>query len=298
MPVEEERPTRVELYDSGAMCHISPYRDDFRTYHALDTLLFLNAANGQQFPAVGTGSMVVNAPNSGGQSELTLENVLHAPSVGYTLVSLGALDDLGYRIAIGGGHLEIQSHGRERLARITQSARGLYHVSHEGEGGYAVEIVTVMELHRRMGHIAPASARKLVEAGLVTGIALDPSLREEHCEVCIFARATQRSVPKLRVSDQAQHFGDEIHTDVWGPTPVSTQRGQRYFITFTDDAMHFTCTYLLVAKSDVFSTYCQFEAWVKMQNHCGAIKVLRSNRGGKYLSEGFDKHLAATGTAR
>ena len=98
--------------------------------------MFLNAANGQQFPAVGTGSMVVSSPNGVGQSDITLENVLHAPSVGYTLVSLGALDGLGYRIAIGGGYLDIHSRTGERLARITQTARGLYRVSHEGEGGY------------------------------------------------------------------------------------------------------------------------------------------------------------------
>src|SRR6266702_2612522 len=176
--------------------------------------------------------------------------------------------------------------------------RGLYCVSHEGEGGYAIEIITVMELHQRMGHITPASARKLVEASLVTGIVLNPNSCKEHCEVCIFACATQKSVPKLWVSDQAQRFGDKIHTDVWGPAPVSTRCGRCYFVTFTDNATCFTCTYLLVAKSDVFSTYCQFEAWAKTQNHCGAIKVLRSNHGGKYLSEGFDKHLAAAGTAR
>lgn len=57
-----------------------------------------------------------------------------------------------------------------------------------------------MELHRWMGHIAPASARKLVENGLVTGIALDPNSREEHCEACIFAYATREPVPKPRVS--------------------------------------------------------------------------------------------------
>ncbi len=98
---------------------------------------------------------------------------------------------------------------------------GLYHVSHKGEGGYAIEIVTVMELHQCMGHITPASMCKLVEAGLVTGITLNLSSQEEHCEVCIFMHATRKSVPKLRVSDQAQCFGDKIHTDVWGPTPVS-----------------------------------------------------------------------------
>jgi hypothetical protein len=52
-----------------------------------------------------------------------------------------------------------------------------------------------MELHRRMGHIAPASARKLVTDGLVTRIALDLNSWEEHCEACIYARTTWEPVP-------------------------------------------------------------------------------------------------------
>ena len=296
--VEEARPARVELYDSGATRHISPYREDFSTYKPLDPPVYLNAANGQRFPAIGTGKMVVSAPNEGEQSELTLENVLHAPLVGFTLVSLGALDTIGYRIAIGGGNLEIKSREGKRLALIARTSRGLYRVSHEGEGGYAVEVVSVMELHRRMGHIAPATARKLVVDGLVTGIALDPNSLEEHCEACIYARATRQPVPKVRVSEQAKQFGDEIHTDIWGPSKVPTRRGRRYYITFTDDATRFTTTYLLAAKSDAFEAYCQYEAWVRTQSHCAAIKVLRSDRGGEYLSDEFNKHLAAAGTAR
>ena len=47
------------------MCVCDTYCDDFITYWLLDPLLFLNVANGQQFPAVGTGSMVVSSPNRG-----------------------------------------------------------------------------------------------------------------------------------------------------------------------------------------------------------------------------------------
>ena len=34
------------------------------------------------------------------------------------------------------------------------------------------------------------------------------------------------------------------------------------------------------------------------QQHCAAIKVLHSDRGGEYLSEVFDQHLKSAGTAR
>ncbi|KAF8259163.1 hypothetical protein EI94DRAFT_1494832, partial [Lactarius quietus] len=130
------------------------------------------------------------------------------------LISLGALDTLSYHIAIGGGHHKITSQGGEHLARVMCTVRGLYCVLHKGEAGYAVEVISVMELHHRMGHIAPASARKLVTDGLLTGIALDCN---EHCKACIYACATGKPVPKLRVSEQSKQFGDEIHTNVWGP---------------------------------------------------------------------------------
>jgi Reverse transcriptase (RNA-dependent DNA polymerase) len=51
-------------------------------------------------------------------------------------------------------------------------------------------------------------------------------------------------------------------------------------------------------KDEVFTTYKSFESWATTQRHCDKIKVLRSDRGGEYLSKAFDEHLAAAGTAR
>jgi hypothetical protein len=117
--VEAAKSAWVELYDSGATCHLSPYCDDFTMYCTLKPPLFLKAANGQQFPAMGIGTIVVSMPNVSSQSDLTLEGVLYAPSVRYTLVSLGTLDAIGYHINISGGHLEITLPKGERLAHIT-----------------------------------------------------------------------------------------------------------------------------------------------------------------------------------
>ena len=82
------------------------------------------------------------------------------------------------------------------------------------------------------------------------------------------------------------------------PARVATQRGRHYFITFTDDATRHTLTFLLAAKSDAFEAYQRFEAWSRTQNHCAAIKVVRSDGGGEYLSQKFDQRLANAGTAR
>ena len=78
---------------------------------------------------------------------------------------------------------------------------------------------------------------------------------------------------------------------------MATRHGHQFFITFTDNATRFTLTYPLMAKSDTFTAYCQFEAWARTQNHCGTIKILHSDCRGEYLSKAFNKHLADAGTA-
>jgi len=79
-----------------------------------------------------------------------------------------------------------------------------------------------MELHHHMGHIAVASARKLVESRAITRVELDPNSQEHNCDASIFAHATCLPVPKVCISLLAQRFGDEIHTNVWGPASIST----------------------------------------------------------------------------
>ncbi|KAG2347008.1 hypothetical protein BDR05DRAFT_856830, partial [Suillus weaverae] len=77
--------------------------------------------------------------------------------------------------------------------------------------------VTVMELHQRMGHIAPSAARRLAENGLVLGIKVDLSSGEPtFCESCIYAKAIRKPIKKIREGD----FAEEVHTDLWGPAPI------------------------------------------------------------------------------
>ena len=56
-----------------------------------------------------------------------------------------------------------------------------------------------------------------------------------------------------------------------------------------------TTLYLLREKSETFETYKRYEAWVR-NHHNVFIEVLRTNRGGKYLSHEFTAHLEAQGT--
>ena len=99
----------TELYDLGATCHISPYKTDFISYMPLTLPVYLNAVNQQKFPIIGFSTLIVHVPNREEETHLTLHAALHVPTVSYTLVSLGALDEEGYHTHIGAGHLELTS---------------------------------------------------------------------------------------------------------------------------------------------------------------------------------------------
>jgi len=147
-----------------------------------------------------------------------------------------------------------------------------------------------------MGHISPAVAKRLVTHGFVTGVTLNTSSDEPvFCESCTFAKSRRQAIPKVRKGERATVFGGEVHSDVWGPAPVQTIGGRRYFVSFTDDYLRLTHVYPLRRKSETFSAYKTFEAWANTQLNA-KVKVLHSDHGGEYTSNAFTKHLADHGT--
>jgi hypothetical protein len=90
----------AELYDSGCTNHISPFRNQFENFQSIVPRHF-RAANKETFSTIGKGELVVDVPNGDGVSQLRLMDVLYSPEVGYTLVSVGRLDEAGFTVTFG-----------------------------------------------------------------------------------------------------------------------------------------------------------------------------------------------------
>src|ERR1700677_731256 len=120
--------------------------------------------------------MPVEVPNGAKMSTLRLTEVLYSPEVGFTLISIGPVDDAGYYAIFSGGQCVIHNGTSQTIGEIPELS-GLYHVVHESteSANSASEVLTVAELYRHMGHIASSAARHLVENGFTTGIQLDTS---------------------------------------------------------------------------------------------------------------------------
>ena len=73
-----------------------------------------------------------------------------------------------------------------------------------------------------------------------------------------------------------------IHSDVW-ISPVHNLSGCRYYVLFLDDFSHYLWVYLLRMKSDVFSKFLHFSAYVRNQFKT-SIKTFQCDNGGEYAT--------------
>ena len=85
-----------------------------------------------------------------------------------------------------------------------------------------------------------------------------------------------------------------IHTDVCGPMTTQARGGYSYFITFTDDFSMYGFVYLMKHKYEAFDKFLVYQSMVEKQTG-KSIKILRSDRGGEYLSTEFLNHLREKG---
>jgi hypothetical protein len=155
--------------------------------------------NKKSFSAVGKGELTIDIPDGANSSQLRLTEVLYSPEVGYTLVSIGCLDEKGFGANFSGGKCTITGPDGERVGVVPKNNHGLYRVDHESESASAAEeVLTLDQMHRCLGHISVNVAKKLMKDGFITGLRLEttPSGNDFFCESCVYAKATRKPVAK------------------------------------------------------------------------------------------------------
>jgi len=98
----------LELYDLGASHHMTPYQHLLKNYSPTTDKL-INATNQQSFHAVSTGNLHITIPNDKSTTPIMLKNVLYAPEIATTSVSIGCIDNAGYLTTFRGGTCTIHN---------------------------------------------------------------------------------------------------------------------------------------------------------------------------------------------
>ena len=299
VPVRSEQAgldTVTELYDSGASKHMSPFRDRFTSYKEISPRA-ITAADKRVFYAIGTGDLKIEVPNGESLTPITLRDVLHAPDMGITIVSISRIAKAGYAVTFKDNTCQIRDKSDKVIGTIPASQSGLYKVDRVYAATTADERVSLVTLHRRLAHISPDAIRKMVNTGMVEGIKLIDDGSTLTCEICEQAKATRKQIRREREEPLADAFGDEVHSDLWGPSPVPSLGGRAHYVTFTDDYSRFTRLTPLRTKDQTLDAYKSFASWAHTQ-HGVKIKRFHTDRGGEYTGDAFTKFLEGEGTER
>ncbi|KAJ4767348.1 polyprotein [Rhynchospora pubera] len=137
------------------------------------------------------------------------------------------------------------------------------------------EKVTANTWHFRLGHPAlPLTKRLLIACNLPCSNSV-LSL----CEDCSMAKCNKLPFSTSCSSTKAPL--ELIHADVWGPAPVLSSNGFRYFVLFIDDFSRFTWIFFLASKDEVAKVFSNFK--IQVENLIGRnIKILRTDGGTEF----------------
>ena len=83
------------------------------------------------------------------------------------------------------------------------------------------------------------------------------------CKDCILGKSHRTNYP-ISYSKCNTPF-EIIHSDLWGPAPVLTTAGFKWFVTFIDDCTRVCWVYIVKHKKDVLSIFQKFVTLIQTQ---------------------------------
>jgi hypothetical protein len=121
---------KIEVYDSGTTHHLSPYRQrflDFKNFPPHSAA----CAGGDNLSITGIGDLRTEILNGASETSILLDNVLYAPNLNFTIVSMPRLAAEGYKILFENDLCKIVNQNGETVGRIPVNAKHLFRVEHE-----------------------------------------------------------------------------------------------------------------------------------------------------------------------
>jgi hypothetical protein len=156
---------------------------------------------------------------------------------------------------------------------------GLYHLSPSDAAQLKQALISRSfpsraQWHARLGHPSPQVVQSILS---LNNILCPQESTRFICNACQVAKSHQ--LPYLSSVHRTLAPLELIHSDVWGPAPVSVN-GYKYYISFIDDFTKFTWIYLMHDRSEAPRFFQLFQTSVERLLDA-KIKIVQSDWGGE-----------------
>jgi len=280
------------VLDTGCGSHICTDLQGLRTSKALAKgEVDLRVCNGANVLALAVGTYVLNLPSG---LLIHLENFYYVPAVSRNIIFVSCLDKSGFCFTIKDKCCSVYLYNILYASVIMINGlyildldMPIYNIDHKRMKPN--ELNPTYLWHCRLGRINENRISKLYKDRILDSFDFESY---DTCRSCLLGNMTK--TPFTGQGERASDLLGLIPIDVCGPLNTPAKGGFHYFITFTDHFSRFGYVYLMKQKSESFTLFKEFQNEVENQL-CKKIKMLRSNRGGDYLTLEFDNHLKECG---
>ncbi|CAL1371113.1 unnamed protein product [Linum trigynum] len=281
------------ILDSACFNHTTERLSALENVHPGPGIL-LQVANGNNLTVEGEGTV--------SQPAITLPSTFHVPALVPNLVSVGQLTDQNCWVVFAPSGCSVQdlTTGRE-IGRGSKYER-IFHLEKLDAPPPVTSssslVPSVSRLspclavfsricdknfhlwHSRLGHPNSGRLATMFRPRLFGDNVIGDS-SDFFCTCCVEAKATRSSFPSSQtVIVEPFHI---IHTDLWGPSPVTSRHGYKYFALFVDHATRYIWVYFLRLKSDLLVVATYFITMIQTQFSI-VIRVIRADEGGEFSS--------------
>jgi Integrase core domain/GAG-pre-integrase domain len=137
--------------------------------------------------------------------------------------------------------------------------------------------------HYRLGHASYVVLNKLLSLKYLDNSACD-----------IYRFSKQIRLPFTLSTSKTLNFFELVHSDVWGPPPITSYNNFCYYVIFIDDFSRTTWVYLLTSKDEVFQRFLEFIIFLENQYNT-TIKIFRFDNGIEYVNKTFSNYFQQKG---
>ncbi|KAG7539479.1 Ribonuclease H-like superfamily [Arabidopsis suecica] len=276
------------------------YPDSAATHHITNTTANLNESqpyNGAEAVIVGNGDFlpithVGNLNLTGISGTLPLNDVLVCPDVAKSLLSVSKLtDDYPCKFEFDSESVCVKDKVTNQLLSRGSKSNGLYKLENPQFVAFyssRQQITSDVIWHKRLGH---PHQQVMEHLSTISAIKFNKTTKSL-CEACQLGKTSR--LPFSRSEFQASRVLERIHCDVWGPAPVTSVQGFRFYVVFIDNYSRFCWLYPLKMKSEVFLTFKRFQSLVENQFN-QRIKIFQSDGGGEFVNKHLQNHFSECG---
>lgn len=274
--------------DSGAGCHMARSDNGMRNSKPSDVNNIMSANNGKMIVEK-CGDVSIELDNT----SIAVDNVLHVPDIAANLLSVHKMCQKNNTVVFDRNGCTVFD-AKGEVIFFVKPTNGIYKIGKKASNVCLLagaKRETALTWHRRLGHMNLQTMKRMQSHIAGVNFSSDEHLVRA-CVICASAKSTR--LPFQTSETKTQQILELIHTDIMGPMETASISGKRYCLTFIDDFSRKVWVRFLKRKDETFNEFKAFRVMIEKQTG-SQIKIIRSDNGGEYTSEAFEKYCQNSG---